>query len=331
MAARNSHRSASAWAVLAESDSDSDAPAAPAPVVVAKKGTPKKSVKWADGVSSKSTRVVATEVTLPPPVVREPVGFHGDLDAILAAMSDGTQTWGDIVAEHSGTATPLILPAAAPVVRRANTWDDFWALPFTAGLRELWGDCYDCTSLSDPEWEELMRWLFDAGWDVGSYDRNGVEFEEDNGPRRVWVPPSELEAMMEEEAALRRRRDRHCGHSHAAPAAHPKPAGASAAPAPAKEPRKKSGTVPRFCREAEACKEEGCRYVHGDTIPRVNKPCGFGADCGKGDVAKRALCLYMHPGEEWVEGLVIRRPVAAANALADSQTTAAPAAAATSE
>lgn len=336
MSARNSHRSASAWAVLAESDSDddrssaepssfarradSDAPAAPVVAssppgmqVAAKKTAPKKSAKT-DRVSSKSAAAATTES----------VGFQGDMDAILTAMAEGTQTWGDLMSERLPGVVESVA-VAAPAVHRSNTWDDFWALPFTAGLRELWGDCYDCTSLSDPEWEELMRWLFDAGWDVGSYDRNGVEFELDNGPRRVWVPPSELEAMMEEEAALRRRRDRHCGghghgHSHAAPAAHPKPAAA----APAKEGRKKSGTVPRFCREAEACKEEGCRYVHGDTIPRVNRPCGFGTDCGKGDAAKRALCLYMHPGEEWVEGLVIRRPApaAAANASADSRTTA---------
>jgi hypothetical protein len=295
MAARVSHRSAAAWAVLAESDSDSDAPAAP--VAAKKKKTPTKAA------ASKRTDSVSSEP-----------GFQGDMDAILAAMAEGTKTWADLMSEQ----TPIPLAASATVAvaapRRANTWDDFWALPFTAGLRELWGDCYDCTSLSDSEWEELMRWLFDAGWDVASYDRNGVEFEPDNGPRRVWVPPSELEAMMAEEAALRRRHHHHHSHSHSHTCSKPAPAAAapSAAAAPAKEPRKKSGTVPRFCREAGACKEESCRYVHGDTIPRVNKPCGFGADCGKGDAAKRALCLYMHPGEEWSEGLVIRRPVAAA-------------------
>jgi len=239
-------------------------------------------------------------------VEEEVLGFQGDMGAVLAAMAGGTQTWGDIMSERGVVAVAPL--TAIPVRRRANTWDDFWALPFTARLRELWGDCYDSTSLSDPEWETLMRWLFDAGWDVGSYDRSSVEFEEANGPRRIWVPPSELEAMMEEEAALRRRRDHHhhChSHSHAA-----KPA--AAAVTVAAEGRKKSATVPRFCRIGMDCKEEGCRYVHGDTIPRVSKPCGFGESCGASDPTgvKRSQCLYMHPGEEWVEGLSITRPSA---------------------
>jgi hypothetical protein len=66
-------------------------------------------------------------------------------------------------------------------------------------------------------------------------------------------------------------------------------------------------TIPRFCREAAACSKEGCRYVHGDSIPRVDKPCGFGAECGKGDPAKRASCIYMHPGEVWSADLVVHR------------------------
>jgi len=284
MAARVSRRQASAWAILAESDSDSD--------------TPSSLLDGKGGVATVSAPKLAVE--------EEKLGFQGDMEAVLAAMAGGTQTWGDLMSER-GTVAPV---ATVPVVhrRRANTWDDFWALPFTAGLRELWGDCYDCTSLSDPQWEELMRWLFDAGWDVGSYDRSSVEFEEATGPRRVWVPPSELEAMMEEEAALRRRRDHHHHHHHC----HSHAAKPVAAGAVAKEPRKKSGTVPRFCREAGACKEEGCRYVHDDTIPRVNKPCGFGESCGASDPTgvKRSQCLYMHPGEEWVEGLSITRPSA---------------------
>lgn len=287
MAARVSRRPASAWALLAESDSDSDTP----PSKLGGKG----------GVATVSASKLAV-------AEEEKLGFQGDMEDVLAAMAGGTQTWGDIMSER-GTVAPVATTVPMVHRRRANTSDDFWALPFTARLQELWSDCYDVKSLSDPEWEELMRWLYDAGWDVGSYDRNSVEFEEANGPRRIWVPPSELEAMMEEEAALRRRRDHHHNHHHHHCHAAKPVAGAAA---PVKEPRKKSGTVPRFCREAGACKEEGCRYVHDDTIPRVNKPCGFGESCGASDPTgvKRSQCLYMHPGEEWIEGLSITRPSA---------------------
>lgn len=305
--------SSAKWAVLLESDSDSDSDRSPPPVVEivstapVKKTGAKKSVTWAEAA--------------PAPAPAK-IGFTGDMDAILAEMASGERSWGDIMMEIVGVGD--VTPLSAVVPERANKWDDFWALPFADRLQEVWGDLYDCSSLTDTEWNEMMRWLFDAGWDVGSYDRNGVEFEEDNGPRRSWIPPEELEAMLAEEAALRRRSYGHC-HSHSHSHAPRKVASAAAdvvadaAPAPAKKPERKKSTssVPRFCREAGDCKEEGCRYIHGDTIPRVNRPCGFGADCGKGDAAKRALCLYMHPGETWTDGLVVRRPVAAASAAAE--------------
>jgi hypothetical protein len=65
----------------------------------------------------------------------------------------------------------------------------------------------------------------------------------------------------------------------------------------------------RFCR-ATACTEAGCRYVHGDTIPKMDKPCGFGATCGASDPTglKRSQCIYMHPGEVWTADLCIHRP-----------------------
>ena len=91
--------------------------------------------------------------------------------------------------------------------------------------------------------------------------------------------------------------------------------GGRATPTPSAAPaKKKAPSVPRFCRAAGTCTEAGCRYVHGDTIPRVDKPCGFGAACGASDPSglKRSQCLYMHPGETWTEGLVVRRPPVAA-------------------
>jgi hypothetical protein len=78
--------------------------------------------------------------------------------------------------------------------------------------------------------------------------------------------------------------------------------------APGSDVGKRNGCpVARFCKEGTACPTAGCRYVHGNTIPRVNEPCKFGAGCGSGDAAKRATCLRMHPGETWTADLVIKR------------------------
>jgi hypothetical protein len=293
MAARVSYRSK--WAVLAEEESSSDDDSS---CVEGGKG---------DGMDGMDT--VSSVTVTPPP----------SMDDVLRAMTAGDRSWADIMDEMSGV--PVVTSAVcAPVVRarRANTWDDFCALPFSAGLRELWGDCYDCSSLTEADWNDMMRWLFDAGWDVGQYDRNCVEFEEGDGPARTWIPPAELEAMMEEEAALRARRPhprRTHGHGHGhggAAACCSTVAAPAPTPAPVPKEPKKVVVVPRFCREGAACTKTDCRYVHGDTIQRIDKPCGFGADCGKGDAAKRAMCLYMHPGEEWSESLVIRRPTVTA-------------------
>ena len=78
--------------------------------------------------------------------------------------------------------------------------------------------------------------------------------------------------------------------------------------APGSDVGKRNGCpVARFCKEGTACPTAGCRYVHGDTIPRINEPCKFGEGCGSGDAAKRATCLRMHPGETWTPELVIKR------------------------
>jgi hypothetical protein len=71
--------------------------------------------------------------------------------------------------------------------------------------------------------------------------------------------------------------------------------------------RRNGCPVGRFCKEGTACPTAGCRYVHGDTIPKINEPCRFGEGCGSGDPAKRATCLRMHPGETWTPDLVIHR------------------------
>jgi len=72
-------------------------------------------------------------------------------------------------------------------------------------------------------------------------------------------------------------------------------------------PAKQKTTIPRFCREAHNCDAIHCNYVHGDTIPKIDRPCKFGATCGAADAGKRALCVHMHPGEKWTADLCIHR------------------------
>lgn len=74
-------------------------------------------------------------------------------------------------------------------------------------------------------------------------------------------------------------------------------------------PPAEKAVVPRFCREAEECCTQDCRYVHGHTIPKVDRACGFGAKCGSSDPTgeKRALCIYMHPGEKWTAESCVHR------------------------
>lgn len=67
----------------------------------------------------------------------------------------------------------------------------------------------------------------------------------------------------------------------------------------------------RFCSRCTDTPAHNCQYEHGDVIPRLNPsiygPCRFGLSCGSGDPAKRASCLYLHPGETWTEGMVLTR------------------------
>lgn len=74
-------------------------------------------------------------------------------------------------------------------------------------------------------------------------------------------------------------------------------------------PSTTKATIPIFCKAAQDCFTQGCRYVHADTIPKVKEECKFGASCGASDPtgAKRALCIRIHPGETWTPELCVFR------------------------
>jgi len=313
------------WAVLAEPDSDGDA-ASPVAAAPAPKGVAAAAQKKPTSRPAKGARRVSF-APLPEPLharSEESVDFSvaptGRLSAVAAAADLGSDPEGEWAGRDFTPVLEIMLrdPSVSwgdlvyvepPQRQRANTMEDFWAQPWSAGLTELWSDAYDTSRLSDSDWEAMMTWLFDNGWDVSDWDRQGVSCEPDNAPPRVWIAPRILEELAEADAAAPRRGySRSCGrrafpepaaccsHSAGVPSCAPKPAA-----------KKVAVVIPRFCRAGAACAEAGCRYTHGDTIPVQNKPCAFDGRCS-GD--KRATCTYFHPseGEVWTADLVRHRP-----------------------
>jgi len=267
----------------------------------------KSAARWAalDSDDEEAPAAAAVPLTLAQICAADPIFQalnRGDLlwgDIILAAERPApvVATWDDFQAvKKPGRSTrrvrfadepPSPAEVAAAAFRAADAAEaTFWAQPFARNLEAHGGDWLDLTGLSDAEYEAVMSWLYSHGWALEHETRAGVRAVPSDEPPRVWVPPSRFVAAVA--------------------AATTKPLSAPGTDAG----RRKGAPVPRFCRAAGGCQEHGCRYVHGDTIPRVNRPCGFGAECGASDPTgvKRSQCLYMHPGETWEEGLVIRRP-----------------------
>lgn len=305
------------WAVLAgDSDSDSDSSPSPPPA-------PRKP-------AAARPAFLEPEPVSPPrsPPAAAPVAqmLTWESDPIMLALSRGDVLWGDLLCDDPAPAADGA-PAAAPFrpreteeqrqKRECEEWlaycdveeELMWRQPFAENLEMYWADCYDTRTMSEEHYNAFMSWIYARGWHLDGENRDGCKAIPDNtGEPRVWVPPSRFAAMAAAES-------RGCaggcsghghGHGHGRP---PRPQAAMAA-AGTDAGRRKGAPVPRFCRAAAACTEEGCRYVHGNTIPRVNKPCGFGETCGASDPTgvKRSQCLFMHPGEEWAEGMCITRP-----------------------
>jgi hypothetical protein len=227
-----------------------------------------------------------------------------DGDPEMAALDAPGACWGDLFMG------PLpVAPAPAEVAERPlrGTESDLWAQPFAANLEVYTADVYDTRALTDDEWNAMMSWLYWKGWWVDDFTRGWVSAEPDDLPARHWCPPRPEEPEPMPEASAGPCKVVRWDADEPAAAAEPK--------APKKKALRAAGLAPvpvmRFCRAGCACpeKDTGCRYVHGDTIPKVDKPCGFGATCGASDPTgvKRSQCLYMHPGEEWTACLCIHR------------------------
>ena len=301
----------SRWAALAvDSDSDSSpSPSrspSPSPAARAVPDAPKKlgrAVFQSPALTASPPRSIS-----PPP----PVNLAFAADPIMAALARGDILWGDVMyldpeyraQEDARIAAALAADAAAnqALVERWNASETtLWEQPFARNLEIHLSDHYDMSALTDGEYEDFMRYIYANGFHVEEGGRNYCFASASEEPPRVWSGPDCFAVLAAEEKPA---------HVHTAGCCSKK----AAAPAPLSAPgsdsgRRKGAPVPRFCRAAAACADEGCRYVHGNTIPRVNKPCGFGEGCGASDPSgvKRSQCLFMHPGETWNASLTISR------------------------
>jgi hypothetical protein len=314
------------WAAFADSDSEesnTDRSVSPVKRHAVIPATPV--------VEKKVVAVPAAPVKAPAAAVAA-TGDYSDLAASFRAMLESDpffvamergEKWGDLLYERPATVVVPVTPVAAeeeadplaaiyshPHVPLRATEGDLWDQPFALDLEEYWPDTYDTREMSDADYHAMMSWIYSKGWHVEAYDRAGVQTYPDNATALRWNPAT-MEAeepnrvrWADQEPAPKAHGGAGCrdhGHGHGHSHGHRAPAKKERGPV----------TIPRFCREGAACAEAGgsCRYVHGDTIPRVNEPCAFGAGCGASDPTgvKRSQCLRMHPDEEWSPELVIRR------------------------
>ena len=291
------------WAALADSDTETDTEEMVS-VPVAKTILP-------------VVEVVKKVVPVPLPSAVEAEAMITAMfadDPFFAAMERGEIKWGDLLSDNHVAirVTPAPAPAEDDEPLR-ELWTnpraplrakeaEIWQQPFSANLEEYWPETYDTRAMSDEDYHALMGWLYSKGWYVDHYDREGVRTWQDNAPASRW----DAEAMAPEDE-----RRVHWAETRHEEAAEPKKV-FHACRGGERAPKPKGGVViPRFCREGHACSAAGgsCRYVHGDTIPRIKEACTFGEACGASDPTgvKRSQCLRMHPGEVWTPELVIRR------------------------
>jgi hypothetical protein len=260
------------WAAFSESDSESEQDCPPAPCKAPRPAAAFDEARYASILAELNA---ANE--------RDPI-----LHALLHGPTVGGTLWGDIFYAPEPIEPPVFGPAPRPL----GTEEDLWAQPFAEYLDErAWG-VYNPCELTPSEYRAFMEWMHRYGWDV----TEGVDYVvAEPGLYKiatVWHPDTELPPRPWRERAFSfsNEREERCERKG--------------------KGGKRPAHVPRFCRAGQACEEkECCRYVHGDEIPKLNQPCAFGADCGAADETgvKRAMCLYLHPGEEWVPGAVIRR------------------------
>lgn len=253
------------------------------------------------------------------------VETHSDgVRAGLSSRGMEGMDWGDILLEEH----PELLGPLGQIDHRGESEMERTFLPL--GMDRVSG-CdffvWDTSAMSDGNYRRLMEWVYWHGWHVEEESRTRLSAWPEYHLCRTWTPkrdPGEeveeeitgetrkmLEREREEELWQRERAERRFKKGPAKVVVAARTVATKVVEelsAPGSDVGRRNGCpVARFCREGRACPTAGCSYVHGDTIPRIDEPCKFGATCGSGDAAKRATCLRMHPGEKWTAELVVKR------------------------
>ena len=239
-------------------------------------------------------------------------------DDSLKAMDDRASSWGDMsISDSEGYESPIEPDSAYPL---DTVMMDIWG---PEGLVEVMPSFYVTSSLTDPMFEALMNWLCHTGWEIVDQDRDLIRiFHVEHTEYRSWswaelggqaphTPPLGEGKLVVTAVKPGVPRDpcRRCGTHHwisktPCPDAGAGPASGLSKPGTDIGLRDGGAPIPRFCKLGKACPKPGCRYVHGDSIPRINMPCRFDESCcGE----KRASCLHMHAGEKFVKGMVLSR------------------------
>lgn len=248
-------------------------------------------------------------------------------DPLLEIMSDRQFQWGWIADAEAELGLDKVTFSYAE--EEVTTWDsmlhDGW------DVVEVLPGYYSTRNLRDDEFERLMTWLYSTGWEVSIQSRalniischhcntsnearqwSWAELDDDTvqaeAEPETEAPETEAPEpeAPEERYAVPKNACSNCGTHHwrnKTPC--PTSKNAPKLSKPGTDIGLRDGApVPRFCNLGKMCPKPGCRYVHGDTIPRLNAPCRFADSCS-GD--KRANCIHMHPGEKFVAGMVLHR------------------------
>jgi hypothetical protein len=203
----------------------------------------------------------------------------------MVALASGEALWGDIMLPKESFTAPPRVRGTSPSFKKAIGQADAELVRFElqlhieallgfANIHTPYGDVYDFSALTDTEYASVMDWLHRDSWHIKEESRQWVEaWPTTNNPIAEWRVVEPSRAITPPPVFVARR---------------------------AKSPRR----TPQFCRNGRDCKEiaSGCPFEHGDSLPKINRTC-----CAGGGCQRRATCLYMHPGEKWVPGCVLRR------------------------
>jgi hypothetical protein len=238
-------------------------------------------------------------------------------DPLLELMDDPSFEWGIIadVETDLGMDTVLYPDFDTDMRGEEPCWDRL--LHEGWDIVEVLPGYYSTRNLDDEAFEKLMTWLYATGWEVSTQNRflNIVSCHHCNtgGQARLWTP-----AELEDEAGDRKpAQERYaapknactkCGTHHWLSKTPCPTSGSKGLSKPGTDIGRRDGApVPTvFCNLGSACPKPGCRYVHGNTIPRIDRPCMSVRD-GR-TCSKLGSCVYMHQGEKYVPGMVITRP-----------------------